>query len=444
MKEFLIINCLVLFSIGNTIASDQNTKPRVIVMTDGEIDDQSSMIRFLLYTSDFDVEAIIETNSIFQRKGHSIEDWYEKQLNAYQEIYPNLVMHNQDYPTPQRLREISFVGDEDEAHLKDLWWKNLFVKMIPGAPVTHKPDNWEDTPGSDKIVEVLLNDDPRSVYLQAWGGANTAARAFYKLKTHYPNEYEKAISKVVMYNIWYQDGAGTYIEQHHPKVTMIYCASFKGSWDYNSLPETKDFVDKQVKNNHGPLGTLYPQDYISEGDSPSFFYNLARGLRNDESPTYGGWGGRFVKYEGAPNTFIDATENGDKLLSLKRWIDDVNNDFEARMDWCVKSYDEANHPPIVKIKGDKNITIKSGKKICLDAVKTKDPDGDELKFNWWYYKDAGSFEGIVDLEGVSSDKTSFITPTVNQIETIHIILEVSDNGSPSLKGYQRIIVEIIP
>jgi len=316
--------------------------------------------------------------------------------------------------------------------------------MIPGATVTHKPDNWEDTPGSDKIVEVLLKDDPRPVYLQAWGGANTAARAFYKLKTQYPDEYEKAISKVVMYNIWYQDGAGTYIEQHHPKVTMIYCASFKGSWDYNSLPETKGFVDKHVKNNHGPLGALYPQDYISEGDSPSFFYNLARGLRNDESPTYGGWGGRFVKYEGAPNTFIDATENGDKLLSLKRWIDDVNNDFEARMDWCVKSYEEANHPPKVQVKEKKDIEVKSGKTIILDAGKTIDPDGDALKFNWWQYKNAGSYGGIVDLKDVNSDKISFTAPKVSKTETIHIILEVSDNGSPTLKGYQRIIVEIVP
>lgn len=444
MKKLLVLNFLVLFYIANTIASDQNLKPRVIVMTDGEIDDRSSMVRFLLYTSDFDVEAIIETNSIFQRKGHSREDWYEKQLNAYEEIYPNLVKHNQDYPTPQRLREISFVGDEDEAHLKDLWWKNLFVKMVPGAPVTQKPDKWEDTPGSDRIVEVLLRDDPRPVYLQAWGGANTAARAFYKLKTQYPDEYEKAISKVVMYNIWYQDGAGTYIEQYHPKVTMIYCASFKGSWDYNSLPETKSFVDKHVKNNHGPLGALYPQDYISEGDSPSFFYNLARGLRNDESPTYGGWGGRFVKFEGAPNTFIDATENGDKLLSLKRWIEDINNDFEARMDWCVKGYDKANHQPKVKTKGDKNITIKSGKKLRFDAGKTKDPDGDEIKFKWWQYKEPGSFDGLVELETTNSKTVTFRAPRVSKPETIHLILEVSDNGSPSLKGYQRLIIEVVP
>jgi len=68
----------------------------------------------------------------------------------------------------------------------------------------------------------------------------------------------------------------------------------------------------------------------------------------------------------------------------------------------------------------------------------------DLIFNWWYYKDAGSFEGVFDLKNVSSNKVSFTAPKVNQAETIHIILEVSDNGSPSLKGYQRIIVKVNP
>jgi hypothetical protein len=37
------------------IASDSEKKAQVIVMTDGEIDDNSSMIRFLLYTFDVDL-----------------------------------------------------------------------------------------------------------------------------------------------------------------------------------------------------------------------------------------------------------------------------------------------------------------------------------------------------------------------------------------------------
>ncbi len=80
-KKPLILYLLLLLS-ALTNAQNPGSKPRVIVMTDGEIDDHSSMIRFLLYTCDIDLLAIIETNSIFQRDGHSNEDWFEKQLGS--------------------------------------------------------------------------------------------------------------------------------------------------------------------------------------------------------------------------------------------------------------------------------------------------------------------------------------------------------------------------
>jgi len=114
------------------------------------------------------------------------------------------------------------------------------------------------------------------------------------------------------------------------------------------------------------------------------------------------------------------------------------------MDWCVKNFEDANHPPIVQINQKGDIEVKSGNTVSIDAGKTKDPDGDELKFKWWQYKDAGSYNGMVDIKNANSDKISFIAPNVSKPETIHIILEVSDNGSPMLKGYQRIIVEIVP
>ena len=443
MKHILAALVLaVLVSICKAATHDK--KPRVIVMTDGEIDDRSSMVRFLLYASEFDVEAVIQTNSIFQRNGHSKEGWYEKQLDAYEQVFSNLIKHNPDFPTPQKLREISFVGDEDVAHIEDLWWRNLFEKMIPGAPVTHKPDLWPDTPGSDKIVAVLLDDNPAPVYIQAWGGGNTAARAFYKLQTEYPDEYEAAVSKVIMYNIWYQDGAGTYIEQYHPSVTMLYSASFKGSWDYNSLPETKAFVEAHVQNDHGPLGALYPQDYISEGDTPAFLYNIMAGLRNDDSPTYGGWGGRFLRYEGAPNTYMDAIEDGDKWLSLRRWIDEANADFQARMDWCVKAYDEANHHPVISDNLPLRMTAEPGESITLDAKQATDPDNDEVFYAWWHYHFAGDspYHEEISIENNDKSLATILIPEDSAGTDLHLILTVNDNGIPPLRSYYRLIISV--
>ncbi|MFO7658188.1 MAG: DUF1593 domain-containing protein [Bacteroidales bacterium] len=443
MKKLYLLLVFFSISIGNVLAKEPGSKPRVIVMTDGEIDDHSSMIRFLMYTSDMDVCAIIETNSIFQRYGHSNEDWYEKQLEAYSQVYPNLIKHNPDYPTAEYLRKISFIGDEDSTHLSGLRKKRW--ELIPGAEITYKPDNWADTPGSDKIVEVLLEDNPEPVHIQAWGGGNTAARAFYKLKTQYPDDYKRAVSKVTMYNIWYQDGAGNYIEKYHPDVTMIYNGSFNGTWNYKRQTKTYDFIEHHVKTNHGPLGALYPQDYVSEGDSPAFFYTIANGLRNHEHPTYGGWGGRYEKIPGFERVYKDAVDDGDKLTSLKIWIDDVNRDFQARMDWCVaEKYTDANHNPIIKVKEELDRTVSSGETVTINAKKTNDPDGDEFSFKWWQYKEAGSYEGSVNLQNPQAGVATFVAPKVNKPETIHIILEVKDNGDPALKSYKRMIIKVMP
>ena len=148
----LVLFISLLLSTYDLIAQKNEGKPRVIVMTDGEIDDHSSMIRFLLYTCDVEVLAINETNSMFQKTGHSDEDWYEKQLKAYKQVYPNLIKHNSDYPSYEKLKNISFVGDEANEHLED----KQELRLGPGYEITYgsKPDNWADTPGSDAIVKI--------------------------------------------------------------------------------------------------------------------------------------------------------------------------------------------------------------------------------------------------------------------------------------------------
>jgi hypothetical protein len=419
---------------------DAPAKPKVIVMTDGEIDDHSSMIRFLLYTCDVDVQAIIETNSMFQRHGHSKETWYEDQLDAYEAVYPNLIIHHPDYPTAEELRARSFVGDEDYEHLKGT--RETRWEQVPGGAVEFDPAGWADTPGSDAIVRILLEDDPAPIHLQAWGGGNTASRAFHQLKTEHPAEYERAVSKVVMYNIWYQDDAGNYIEQHHPLVTMIYCGDFAGTWNYRSQPNTHDFITRNVKHGHGPLGALYPQTYISEGDSPAFLYVVDNGLRNHEHPGFGGWGGRFKKVDGFERVYIDAEDEGGRKYQLARWIDAANRDFEARMDWCVAaSFAEANHPPVARVAGGLARTVSPGETVQLDASSSTDPDGDKLVFKWWQYHEAGSVEARVDIATANTAAASFVVPN-EPGKQLHLILEVTDDGAPSLTSYQRVIVSI--
>ncbi len=61
-----------------------------------------------------------------------------------------------------------------------------------------------------------------------------------------------------------------------------------------------------------------------------------------------------------------------------RWTPAFQNDFAARADWCVKSFKDANHAPVVRLKTALDITAKPGGKIKLNAKGTKDPDGDKL------------------------------------------------------------------
>ncbi|MCC7336519.1 MAG: DUF1593 domain-containing protein [Pirellulaceae bacterium] len=59
-------------------------KTRVIVTSDAEIDDQCSLIRFLLYTNEWDVEAIVTSSSQYHWHGKKWagDDWAEPYLKG--------------------------------------------------------------------------------------------------------------------------------------------------------------------------------------------------------------------------------------------------------------------------------------------------------------------------------------------------------------------------
>jgi hypothetical protein len=79
---------------------DARKRPRVIVTTDGESDDKCSFVRFLLYTSDFDIEAMIYTNSKWHLKGNGTQ-WMHDFIDEYAKVYNNLLVHDPLYPSPE-------------------------------------------------------------------------------------------------------------------------------------------------------------------------------------------------------------------------------------------------------------------------------------------------------------------------------------------------------
>ena len=456
-------------------------KPRVIVLTDAETDDRCSMVHFLLYTNDMQVDAIIQTNSCFQKRGWSHDPWLKKQLDAYEKVYPNLKVHDAAYPTPDYLRQRVYVGDEDPSHVV---LSGKQCKMtLPGVEPLVNPAGWPDTPGSNRIVEVLLEQDPRPVFIQCWGGTNTAAKAFQKLKATHPDDYERAVSKAVLYCIWYQDAGGSYIEREHPLVTILLNHHFSGSWDYGTMTNTTDFVNRYMRNKKNPLGLLYTQPYISEGDTPAFLYSIANGLRSHEDPTYGGWGGCFYpaaslsSVGGATSAAPARVYRDTGFGQLREWIEPAMHDFQARLQWCVSpKYDQANHKPKIEVQQPLDLTVHSGDTVRLSAI-VSDPDPIDIDALWktrgemwaqkgitrkqvednpekyntpwrvaWYQYPSGTYKDNIDLMyfNETDPQTWFVAPEVNEPKTIHVILEAFDMTTPRLTSYARYIVTVKP
>lgn len=413
-----------------------DAKPRIIATTDGEIDDRCSMVRFLLYANEWDIEGIVISSSKFHWKGHKWagEKWIDKDIDLYAKSYPNLKKHDATFPSPRQLKELVYVGNIDNVG-----------------------EMGKDTPGSDRIVEILLDSEPGPVYLQAWGGTNTIARALWKIQHKHPDQVKKVSQKAIIYIILDQDKTfRKYIQPNWPDLMVL--GSFKQfatvayKWDkINPDAQKQYYGSKWMKANiltgHGELCAIYEAHndgrFRSEGDSPAFMHQIRVGLRSMEHPAYGGWGGRFVREANTKNVWRGAKDDGSWSKPLWRWTEAFQNDWAARADWCVKGYKEANHPPVVKLANRPDLTAKPGDTIALSAKGTTDPDGDKLAYKWWQYTDADSCEGKVKIQNAGKAQASFVVPKdAAKGDTIHAICEVTDNGTPPLTRYGRVIVNV--
>jgi len=106
-------------------------------------------------------------------------------------------------------------------------------------------------------------------------------------------------------------------------------------------------------------------------------------------------------------------------------------------------YADANHPPVVQLGHAADLAVLPGVTVQLSAQGTTDPDGDELDYEWWHYPEAGSYDGAVEVQSASSPNAAFAVPADAAVgETIHLVVEVTDRGTPPLTRYQRVIVTV--
>ena len=72
----------------------------------------------------------------------------------------------------------------------------------------------------------------------------------------------------------------------------------------------------------------------------------------------------------------------------------------------------------------------------------RDPDGNEVTVKWWQMP-AGTYTGKVIINHANTLQAELEIPEdVKGGQTIHVILEVTDNGVPALTGYRRVVVEV--
>lgn len=419
------------------LALPDDLKPRVVVMTDvgGDPDDEQSIVRFLLYSCDLHVEGLL-TGFGHGHDKNTRPDLLRKAVAAYGEVVGNLLQHRRDYPSADHL-----MGLIKDGHNGD----------------PHTVGEGMDSEASEWIIPVLDSPDPRPVWFTIWGGPRELAQALWKLsQSRSAQELAAVKAKIRVHSIADQDRTAGWVKEHHPDTFWIYSSCFRGMWRGEPAePVSPEWLMQNVLQDHGALGPVYPpkasgKEGVKEGDTPSFLYVLPNGLSDPEHPEWGGWGGRF-RPSGRGDEYVDAADTWSGRThpddTIARWREAYQNAFEARMDWCVKPFDGANHEPKAVINGDRSLQVLHVKadptdQVTLSAAGSTDPDGDGLSYRWWVYREAGNFRGSVPLQGADTRKCLVEVPQEASGCELHVILDVTDDGSPPLASYRRVVIEV--
>src|SRR6476661_5299296 len=274
----VLIIMLCLYSKSTKAQSyGKQVRPRIVVTTDPELDDNNSLIRFLLYSSDLEVEGLIYASSGYHWKGDGKgTKWYvpgreyarfgldtcpctswrwandehfiDNAVEAYAKVYQNLKVHNPGYPSP-----------------------DLLKSKIRFGNIEFDGDISKDSPGSDLIKSLILDDKPGPLFITAWGGQSTIARALKSIQEQYENTTQwevikkKILRKVVLLPSGDQDD--TYAKYIKPNWPDMEYRQFAGGPNYgygaqlgakgaDSIYLTASWMKENVSD-LGPLGALY-------------------------------------------------------------------------------------------------------------------------------------------------------------------------------------------
>ncbi len=468
-------------ALAATAPLQAQSHPRLFVISDigNEPDDQMSLVRLLLYANEIDITGFAAATSVWQRTAIHPEIARDV-IDGYGEVIANLRLHGTGWPDAAVLR--ARVVDGVAGY---------------GMAAIH-PDH--PSAGALALLAQVQADDPRPLWVSLWGGANTLAEALAHARaTLPPDRLAQVVAKLRVYAISDQDDAGPVLRREFPDLFMIVSPSSLDGGDYARATWTGISGDQYYRNgagadfttvsnawldanirSKGPLGHHYPRHmFIMEGDTPSFLGLIPNGLMSQQGPGWGGWGGRYILRQPAGEPRPIWTQGGDSFMrvtsadsvngvvsdqaTIWRWRVAFQNDFAARMDWTIKPFAKANHPPKVGLRGLESagqivVRTKIGQRWSFDASASSDPDGDKLHYRWFAYPEAG-FDGrganpvlqlshsgraqvTVTATARCADAWLPLIPCPPGPRTAHLILAVTDSGKPALTRYKRILIEV--
>lgn len=121
--------------------------------------------------------------------------------------------------------------------------------------------------------------------------------------------------------------------------------------------------------------------------------------------------------------------NGKTVITVK------NRGKEASLDVNVAVGDEPNEPPVAV--AGANRTVKSGAKVELNGLSSRDPEGEALFYAWSQVRGAK-----VPLLDLNMPRASFVAPSVSEPKLFRFRLRVTDKkGADSLPAFVDVIVE---
>jgi hypothetical protein len=484
MKTYRLLLILLAVSMTGLAKGEAGLKPRLVVCTDiapadVEPDDMESMVRLMAYADCFEIEALI-TSVGWNCDPYPLE-WQQylfRVITAYAKDVPNLMKRS------GQKKHLSLKKENGSQELG--YWPSaeyITSRAVMGSMYggIRSIGERNDSPGSELLIRLADEPDPRPIYVAAWGGANTLAQAIWRVKqTRTAEELKRFLRKFRIYTITDQD------MQYNMRMDRAYSShmwlrrEFKDDlqfiWDEGTWQEQCELGKRhwqQHKENiqgKGALGKEYPTyKWGVEGDTPSFLYVMPNGLNDPEDPHQAGWAG-YHERGMCPDSLTTAWISWQEpLRSISvgyktRFYPDELNDFMARMQWADEGRGNLNPyivltpqvefvPPLtlegasIAMPNDTiTITVPPGVgkegifSIRMDASKSFDPDGDGLSFFWWQQPEIGATKMTIDQSDQSIATIHIPADAVGQ--TLHIICEVHDDGPFHLVAYRRVIISI--